>query len=177
MNNQPVARKKIDYRLLIAGKPVLVVVDMQPRFRASCDPRTLQNVASQIRGAIARQEPIVVLEVAVPDTSPIFSRTHKELLDILDDVDNPAFWALKIKTTVSGGNEVLKACHAYGFDQRHFRLCGVNTSACVYETAKALALSRPGSKVEVIASAVNDKVPNGLSCYSLISHLVSVVEE
>ena len=176
MNNQPVARKKIDYRPLIAGKPVLVVVDMQPRFRASCDPRTLQNVASQIRGAIARHEPIVVLELAVPGTAPDFSRTHKELLDILDDVDNPAFWVLKIKTTVAGGNEVLKACHTYGFDQRHFRICGVNTSACVYETAKALAISRPDSKVEVIASAVNDIDPDAWQCYSLMSHLVSVVD-
>jgi hypothetical protein len=83
---------------------------------------------------------------------------------------------LKIKTTVAGGNEVLKACHTYGFDQRHFRICGVNTSACVYETAKALAISRPDSKVEVIASAVNDIDPDAWQCYSLISHLVSVVD-
>lgn len=177
MNNQPVARKKIDYRPLIAGKPVLVVVDMQPRYRASCDPRTLQNVAAQIRGAIARNEPIVVLELAVPGTAPDFSRTHRELLDILEAVENPAFWVLKIKTTVSGGNEVLTACRTYGFDQRHFRICGVNTSACVYETAKAIALSRPGSKVEVIASAVNDIDPNAWKYYGQIKHLVGVVDE
>ncbi len=169
-------RKKIDYRPLIAGKPVLVVVDMQPRFQAACDANTLKNVEEQIRGAIARNEPIVVLELMVPDAAPNISRTHKQLLDILDDVDNPAFWVLKIKSTTSGGNEVLTACRSYGFDQHHFRLCGVNTTACVYETAKALAVSRPGSKVEVIASAVNDIKPDALRCYALIKHLVGVVE-
>lgn len=154
--------KKIDYRPLVAGKPVLVIVDMQPRFQASHDPAVLAGVAEAIRGAKARQEPIVVLEFAIKGMiPPVYSPTHKSLTDILEDPADPAFWSLKFKFTVGGAREVLIACKDFGFADTHFRVCGVNTSQCVYETALGLANKRPGCRVEVLSAAVNDKDDNG----------------
>lgn len=168
-------RTKVDYRPLVAGKPVLVVVDMQSRFSAANDKTTIEAVAAEIRGAIARQEPIVVLELAIPSMSPSFCRTHQCLLDILESRENPAFWVLKLKSTVDGAREVLTACNTFGFSQEHFRLCGVNTALCVYETAMGLARRRPGAKVEVLRRAVNCSTEHPWLNYPLVSAMVSVV--
>lgn len=149
---------RADVVRLTAGKPTLVVVDMQPRFyRASRDPVTLEAVKQEILGAKARQEPIVVLEFFLPGFTPNIERTtHEELIAALEDERNPAMWSLKFKTTVGGSNKVLAACREFGFGDTHFRICGVNTSACVFHTALGLLNSRPNARIEVIAAAVND---------------------
>lgn len=143
---------------LTSGQPVLVVVDMQPRFyRASRNPATIEAVKQEIIGAKARGEPIIVLEFFLPGITPTIERTTDEdIVAVLEDASNPALWVLKFKTTVSGANKVLSACREFGFGDGHFRLCGVNTSACVFHTARDLVNSRPLARVEVIAGAVND---------------------
>ncbi len=169
------AQGKIDYRPLVAGKPVLVVVDMQSRFAAANCPTTIAAVEAEIKAARARQEPIVVLELAIPSLHPEFHRTHKRLLEVLDEPDNQAFWVLKLKSTVDGSKEVLTACRSFGFSTEHFRIVGVNTSMCVYETAVGIARRCPGRRVEVLAHAVNDSSSEPWLNYELVAHMVQVV--
>ena len=145
---------------LTAGKPVLVVVDMQPQyFKASRDQATLAAVKAEILGAKERGEPIVVLEFILPGLTPTVERsTAAELVEVLEDENTPAIWVLKFKTTVDGSKQVLTACRTFGFNDGHFRLCGVNLSACVFQTALGMLNHRPLSRVEVLAGAVNDSL-------------------
>lgn len=159
---------------------VLVVIDMQPCFSAACDPRVISAVAEEIIAAKARRESIVVLELVSPAIPPQMSpRTHQRLLNILEDEQDPARWVLKFKATEDGSAEVVEACRLFrqifGMPFR-FRLCGVNTRGCVFETAVGLLTRQPGCTVEVIARAVNDTHPNPWQRYRAMgSHRLSVV--
>jgi nicotinamidase-related amidase len=178
---------KIDHRPQVPVKPVLVVVDMQPLFPAANCPTTIAAVEAEIKAARDRQEPIVVLEMAVPSLHHQFHPTHKCLLDVLDEPGEKALWVRTLKFTMDGSNEVLTAYSGFGFTEvpapfrridfskEHFRVVGVNTSESVYKTAVGIARSRPGARVEVLAHAVNDSSIDPWDKYEMIASMVQVV--
>lgn len=124
----------------------LVVVDMQPYFAASQHPDTLAAVEREIRSAIEREAPIVVLEFE--DSG----KTHESLMRLLRKYRR---LAVRVKTTDDGSAWVTSACRQHGFGMKHFRICGVNTDACVLATVLGLTDRIPDCTVEVVRDACN----------------------
>ncbi len=135
----------------------LVVVDMQPDFEASNNPATIANVKREIIEAKAKQMPILFLEV--PYFSPLDERglrhTHQELTQLVKFYPNTTRYPIE-KLRSDGSYQVLWACEQNHYTNSHFRICGVNTNICVYETA--VGLSQNGV-VEVIKNACNTTTP------------------
>lgn len=132
----------------------LVVVDMQPDFPASNDPKTLSAVEREVRKAIKRGFGVVVLEV--PYFSPLdeegLKPTHRSILKLLDGYSR---YRVTQKRWSDGSCQVVRMCEDYKFANKRFRVCGVNTDACVLETVLGLAQRLPESKIKVIKDACN----------------------
>jgi nicotinamidase-related amidase len=124
----------------------LVIVDMQPYFRASQHPDTLAAVEREIRSAISNESAIVLLEFE--DSGD----TDARLMRVLRAYPR---LAVKLKTTDDGSAWVTAACREHGFGTKHFRVCGVNTDACVLATVLGLTRRLPHCTVEVVKDACN----------------------
>ncbi len=125
--------------------PVLVVVDMQLEFKASRDPETLDEVAAEIKGAIARGEAIIFLEYK--DSK---SGTYQSLLAL---VQGYQFWTTAEKKNDGGAKEVFDACMDNGYWPENFRICGVNADGCIFATVVGLRDKLPNSRIEVVRHA------------------------
>lgn len=124
----------------------LVIVDMQRDFPASRDKRVIAGVVNQIKLAKKYGWPIVILEYN--NTS---FETHPVILSRLDDYRNR--YIIMFKYRDGGGKQVLNACMRNGFPDKFFRVCGVNTSFCVYSTVEDLV--KDNKKVEIVTKACN----------------------
>lgn len=133
-------------------RSVLVVVDMQPGFRASCREATIKAVEREIRLAVQAREPIVILEYKK------YPATHERLLSILQDKYDG--FAVVTKKDDDGSEELIDACLEHGFPGGAFRFCGVNTHACVMRTVLGLSEKLDESRIEVVMDACNDEDGN-----------------
>lgn len=145
---------------------VLVVVDMQPGFRASCNEATLSAVEREIRSAVEAGDAIVILEYKK------YPATHARLLELVDGVYERH--AVVTKKDDDGSEELVDACLEHGFPGGKFRFCGVNTHACVMRTVLGLSNKLDDSRIDVVKAACNDE--NG-NCWeefpsSALVHLV-----
>jgi hypothetical protein len=125
----------------------LVIVDMQVHFEASHDTRTIENCVKLVKKAIQKKAPIIVLEYAgYGDT----------LYPILDAIGDYPYRAIMEKWYDNGGPEVLQGLESLGFQVNDFdfRLCGVNSAACVMATATYLAQNFSG-KAYIHSKACN----------------------
>ena len=126
----------------------LIVVDMQPQFKTSCKPETLQNVAKEIVNH--KECPIIFLEYKG------WGRSHKHLIAIAKD-------PVVLPKDRDNGGPVLKdyfASYWIGPLPSIFHLVGVNTCACVSATANGLAQLYPQATIEIILDACNDMQGN-----------------
>ncbi len=134
---------------------MLIVVDMQPNFKASCDPATLAAVAREIETARRLGMHIVLLEIpyeSVFDACP-FPPTHECLMNLLTGYER---FLVQGKRWCDGSKQIVLRCEREGFPTANikYRLVGVNIDACVVETAKGL-VERTGLPVEVVKTACN----------------------
>ncbi|MFA6213589.1 MAG: hypothetical protein WC714_29395 [Candidatus Obscuribacterales bacterium] len=125
--------------------PVLIVVDMQLEFKASRDPQTQEAVATEIQGAIARQEAIIFLEYK--DSK---SATYRNLLAL---VEGYKFFTTREKANDGGADEVFEACMDEGYWPENFRVCGVNADGCIFKTVVGLRAKLRNSRIEVLRAA------------------------
>lgn len=134
-------------------KYTLVVVDMQPDFVASNDPRTQSAVSLEIERA--RRNGMAVVFMEIPYLSPLdetgYEPTHKFLKDLVRGYD---------KTTVlekadNGAVRLLDGCKHFDFCTKRFRICGVNTELCVRDLVLGLLRASPKSRIKVICRACN----------------------
>lgn len=103
----------------------LVVVDMQPAFvAAKCDVTT-KRIIALIRKAKRDRADIVILE---------YGGYGETRLDIVSEVANYPHVKFATKHTDDGSSEVL-----LNTSFQKFFVCGVNFTACVYETCMGLA--------------------------------------
>lgn len=121
---------------------------MQPYLAASQQPDTLGAVEREIRSAIERKALIVVLEFK--DSG----KTHISLMRLLR---NYRRLAVSVKTTDDGSAWVTAACREHGFGMKHFRICGVNTDACVLATVLGLTDRIPDCTVALVRDACSTK--------------------
>lgn len=127
---------------------VLVVVDMQLGFCASLNEATIDAVAGEIEKAKSAKLPIVILEYAK------YPKTHERLLQMVDGYDK---LAIETKPENDGSTELLEACIGNEYFQNVYRICGVNTLACVQSTVLGIADRLEDSRVEVVKNACNDE--------------------
>jgi nicotinamidase-related amidase len=131
----------------------LVIVDMQTGFVAANSRKTLKNCKREIRKAIKDDANIIFVEYNG------CGRTIKELTEITDKIAyKKKFVAIKRKN--SGAKIILKTMKKNNIPttkHTNFRVCGVNTDACVLETVEDLAraLRQRSYNIEVILSACN----------------------
>lgn len=123
----------------------LVVVDMQSGFQAANNPLTVTSVVKEVKRAIARNMPIIVLELHPWENG----KTHREISSLVREYDNGY---IVQKHRNSGFDELMETVNDNGLPN-HFMVVGVNACFCVYETVEDLIDN--GYPVEVVKTAVN----------------------
>ena len=122
----------------------LVVVDMQPFFKAASYPEVVVGVTQEILAARSLRRPVIFLEYIGCEP------THYSLTGLLKG------YALKARTRKDqddGYREVESVLRRRGFGNDVFRVCGVNANYCVRSTAEGLAISFQSSKIHVVRRA------------------------
>lgn len=126
-------------------KPCLVVIDMQPRFRASNNPATIEAVLFLMRVAEIFNCPCIVLEAEG------YGPSHESILEVAARSQN---FAKTLKKRNSDGTlEVFESCQKLGTSPDCFILCGVNSDACVEDLA--LGLHPNCQQILVVTDACN----------------------
>jgi nicotinamidase-related amidase len=125
----------------------LIVVDVQPNFPAA--ETVIAAVQTQVRKAMREGLHIVFLEYEGDWYSPTFS-------EITDLAEKYEYKQVVYKTWDDGSEEVADALWGeWGLRAgTPLRVCGVNTGACVADTAQGLA--KKGFDVTVIQKACGD---------------------
>lgn len=158
---------------------ILLVVDMQPRFRSSTFGWMLKNVADEIRAAKLAGWGIIFLEYTRSVSGSVQlggvqlgERTHGRLTRLVMRYKH----AITVhKKQDDGSIDVLHAADMWYDDSydgsyvEHIaggiRVVGVNTSACIASTVNGLSKSRPDIKITVVGKACNngnDGEPNNM---------------
>ncbi len=145
------------------GSYTLVIVDMQPRFHTSQKRATLYAVEREIQRAKELNNPIVVLEY------DDYGLTDTRLTDAIGSY---RLCRTCVKTDDDGSKEVLEACDNEGYTTERFRVCGVNTHACVQSTVSGLAKKVRDCIVEVVKAACNDSPENDWAGFKLRKNVV-----
>lgn len=133
--------------LLLAG-PVLVVMDMQPGFPAAQDAITQWFVKQEITRAREEGRPILIVEYDPHE----MGETFDSIKSMLEGYDRAAIIS---KAGDDGSIEILDKCAERGFSIASFRMCGVNSDACLLETIQALVETLPDCRVTVVEDACN----------------------
>lgn len=129
----------------------LVIVDMQPKFKASNDIRCIANCVREVRKAIECGATIIVLEYSRRGNER-GHKTHEAIRKLVQAYENSFFI---IKNEDDGSHAIYAQDVKLDPDNLHFRLCGVNLGACVRSTAIGLREYFPDAHIEIIADAVN----------------------
>ena len=125
----------------------LLIIDMQPQFLSSVE--IIPRVQREIKRAIEQKENIIYVEY-IDDNYNRYSRTHPELTNLTRNYDR-TYGCFKRQD--DGSQEVYKLICRYGLGQR-FRVCGVQSTACVYYTVNGI-LSKIESEFVMVADALN----------------------
>jgi nicotinamidase-related amidase len=151
----------------LTGK-VLVVVDMQPGYGKSMLPGVIESVELLIREAREADSLIVFLEFCDEPTLPRLMRWVRAYDQ----------YVVEQKDGCDGSDEVLAACERGLYDTSAFVICGVETHACVRDTARELADKMPGSQVEVVMEACGQESGNHWRMFPRARnlHVVSIGE-
>ena len=126
----------------------LIVVDMQEKFKeGSRVKRTIEEVQRQIRLAKKRKDAIIFLEFGEGDTIP-------EIKRLVENYDEDKVFVVK-KDFSNGSHKVAAfAKKRKDLPIDRFRMCGVYTEFCVFETARGL--TGYGFKVDVVRKGCNN---------------------
>ncbi len=133
--------------LLILG-PVLVVMDMQPGFPASQDAITQWFVKQEVTRAREEGRSIIIVEYDPHE----MGETYDSIKSLIEGYDLAKIIS---KSGDDGSSEILKLCEAKGFSTQSFRMCGVNSDACLLESIQGLAEKLPQCRITVVQDACN----------------------
>lgn len=132
--------------------PALVIVDMQPgEFRAAKSPHLQQVIVAEIERYRRLGAPIIVVEYGVLPEKVSMGRTALTLRRALWDYARTC----RVVKYSNDGSAVVDQALRKMTRVRKVRVCGVNTGACVFATAKGLKAL--GYEVEAHALGVNSE--------------------
>lgn len=133
---------------VICPGPVLVVMDMQPGFKAAQDAITQWFVKQEVTRAREEGRPIIIVEYDPHE----MGHTYESITSLIEGYDRGVIIP---KCDDDGSAEILRTCEAKGFMTASFRMCGVNSDACLLETIQALAEKLPACSITVPQDACN----------------------
>jgi hypothetical protein len=136
----------------------LVVVDMQTNFISQLVSPQKTIFAVQLEIARARDLGQPILVVSFRGCGPVDER-------IMDALAGYGCWHRVRKSFEDGGSTVSDASMFWRCGSECFRLVGINSDACVYETAVSLSNSYPQSRIEVLVEACDTANDVGWSQY------------
>jgi len=128
--------------------PVLVVMDMQPGFTAANDAITGWFVKQEVARAREEGRPIIIVEF---DPHEI-GHTFESITELIEGYDRGV---IITKCKDDGSTEILAACAKHGFSTLSFRMCGVNSDACLLESIQMMAEKLPECRITVVQDACN----------------------
>lgn len=123
----------------------LLIVDMQPEFSATADDkRTIRNIKREIINAKRRKDTIVLLEYVG------CGQTFREIIWYIGQ-----YPYIKFRKYNDDGSNVARMLRRKKLPHAHFRVCGVNTSYCVFETVNSLAHKNSTKTIKLVLNACN----------------------
>ncbi len=129
-------------------KKTLVIIDMQYGFNNANAQRTINNVIKQINLAKKENNYIIIVEY-LPHIN--YKATRPEIMMAIGDHAH-----IKVYKYLDDGSQpILDACKLHKYPTDLFRICGVNTNACVKQTIKGLFKRNSISKLEIVPAACN----------------------
>ena len=126
---------------------VLLVIDMQFKFWASFEPKTLNAIQVMIRWAKANYMPIIVVEFNPANAFDAGSATQTVLTK---EIGYYARSYTVSKTKNNGAGEIRQVCIDNNLPVNRFVLTGINADFCVLDTAKGLLSLDPLTDCAVI---------------------------
>lgn len=145
---------------------VLLIIDMQETFSASQNIETIEACKKEILQAIEQQEYIFFVEWENEGS------TDKRLTSLARGYKKSYYI---YKRQDSGAKEIMSKVYSIGIINAKFRVCGVNTDACVKRTVADLAdYGRHGRLVEVVGRACNTDWGNNYSALQALSKITNV---
>ncbi len=129
---------------------VLVIIDMQCKFWASFEPKTLSSIVVMIRWAKACNMPIVLVEY---NRSNHFEPDSATQTVLTKEIGYYARSYTVCKKQDDGAAEIRQVCIDNNLPINRFVLTGVNADYCVLSTAKGLLKRDPLTNCAVIQDA------------------------
>jgi nicotinamidase-related amidase len=117
---------------------------MQPDFEAA--QKAIKPVIAEIKKAKANNEFIFIVEYDG------FSPTYGQILHAVKGYRKSAYI---VKWANDGSAQIMEAARRLRVSLSRVKMCGVNLSYCVYETAFGLAISNKSYKVKILTDATN----------------------
>lgn len=126
----------------------LVIIDMQECFDVDTNSKLVDNVIREIDEAKRNKKSVILVKYAGcgPSLSKITKRLSKynKLIKVTKRINDGS---IEICKSIADKSKVCKD---------YFKVCGVNTNACVLQTVTGLTNKFPNATVEVIADACDD---------------------
>ena len=119
----------------------LVIVDMQPIFKASRNPDTIIAVTNEIITARKNNDAVMFVEYRGS------GRTHTGFNSLIRGYEHKATIR---KQKDDGSQEIINALRRRNFPTQTLRICGVNTDCCVWSTVWGLLNRMSYTKIEVV---------------------------
>lgn len=154
---------------MIRTRTTHVVVDVQSGFEATKPAWLKLAVLREILLARVLGNPIVMLEFFAISPPKTFGNTYDELV-CAAAANNSGNFTMRAKALEDGSERVQDACLKMGFPTNRFRICGVNTHACVRATVEGLSRTFPGCFIEVVTDACNDYRGNNWSIFPVVAN-------
>ena len=145
-------------------KTILCVIDVQPRFMTA--RKVIPGAVKQIKLAIKRRSPIIILEYGKVNPS------HDEIYNALNYA-SPDKCVIEKKFIDDGSHEIINIIRSNEFGFNNIRLCGVNTCACVEDTAIGLKKSGLFNRIELVDDALNCDCGEEYSCSMRLRHIIN----
>lgn len=121
---------------------------MQKFFPAANNPATVQAVSKEVKAAIQRRQPVLIVEYDPSEVGP----THDCILELVSRYAR----ALRItKHAADGSHQLLDVCILNNLPHSRLRVVGVNSDACVLETIEGYISLVPDCTITVVRPACN----------------------
>ncbi|NJO82879.1 MAG: isochorismatase family protein [Blastochloris sp.] len=126
------------------SESILVIVDMQPFYKASNSPKLKRELCKLIK-----HHPNPICVVSYKGSGPVHEFIHKAIKG------KQVFYVEKEGD--DGGKAVVNAARKHGFGSYvNYAMCGVNASICVIRTARSILKAKRGSAVYMMVRCCGD---------------------
>lgn len=132
---------------------ILVVVDMQTSFEAARYASVIRNCKREISKAVRDRAPIIFLEYSGREG------TNSALLSLTKNYNNVF---IGVKSADDGSLQVSNIISDNNLPKTNFKVCGVNTDYCVYDTVDGLNYRFKNAKINVIGDACGSNYNHNL---------------